>query len=121
VASNDVWAVGSTFPGGSFISQPLIEHWNGTRWSMVATPPAPPTSQLNAVLALAPNNVYAVGSGGNGTPELVEHFDGTRWSIVSSPTFQVNNGLFGISATSANDIWAVGEIQVGTGSTPEMV
>jgi hypothetical protein len=115
-SSHDVWAVGSTFPGGSFIAKPLIEHWNGTRWSVVATPTVPETEQLNAVVAIAPNNVYAVGGGGAGTPELIEHFDGRAWSVVQSPILRSGNGLFGVSATSAGDVWAVGEINTGVGS-----
>jgi hypothetical protein len=115
-SSHDVWAVGSTFPVGSFIAKPLIEHWDGTKWSVVRTPTAPATEQLNAVVAIAPNDVFAVGGGGAGTPELIEHFDGKAWSIVKSPTIQTGNALFGVSATSATDVWAVGEINAGVGS-----
>src|SRR5437660_7859831 len=37
VSANDVWAVGSSGSqmGGG---QTLIEHWNGTNWSVVASP-----------------------------------------------------------------------------------
>ena len=59
-------------------------------------------SFLRSVVALAPNNAWAVG--GN----LIEHFDGTSWSVVASPQAGNGNDLFGVAAVSANDIWAVG-------------
>jgi hypothetical protein len=37
VASNDVWAVGY-YPNQSGIRQTLIEHWNGSSWSVVPSP-----------------------------------------------------------------------------------
>src|SRR6266542_3404528 len=36
-SANDVWAVGSTHDGNS-PSRTLIEHWDGTRWSIVPSP-----------------------------------------------------------------------------------
>src|SRR5690242_523500 len=43
VSSGDVWAVGSS--GG----QTLIEHWNGTSWSMVSSPNVGPLNGVAAV------------------------------------------------------------------------
>ena len=37
VSSGDVWAVGYYFNGSS-ISQTLIEHWNGSTWTLVSQP-----------------------------------------------------------------------------------
>src|SRR5438105_1213910 len=37
VSKSDVWAVGLHYSNnGSFPSRTLIEHWNGTNWSLVA-------------------------------------------------------------------------------------
>ena len=43
VSSTDVWAVGfDPLPGGAaFVKQTLIEHWNGTKWSIVPSPNPP--------------------------------------------------------------------------------
>jgi hypothetical protein len=107
VAANDVWAVGDFLDNnGTF--HPLIEHWNGTAWSVV--PNASAMSMpgvLNAVKAIATNDVWAVGQ--VSTTPLIEHWDGTTWSVVPSPTTgSPNSTLLGIAAASANKIAAVG-------------
>jgi hypothetical protein len=83
----------------------LIENWNGSSWSVVPSPTATVEStHLNAVAAISPSNVWAVG--GNAGNVLVEHWNGTSWKVVSSPVF--GSGVAtAISADSANDIWVV--------------
>jgi hypothetical protein len=39
VSSNDVWAVGVTSNGG--LSATLVEHWNGTSWTVIPSPNLP--------------------------------------------------------------------------------
>jgi hypothetical protein len=58
-ATDDAWAVG--FHGSDNIGTSAM-HWDGTTWKSVATPNVGEgTNKLNAVLALAPNDVWAVG------------------------------------------------------------
>jgi hypothetical protein len=112
VASNDVWAVGSqTVPGSkkkdSPKEEPLIEHWDGTSWSVVSSPNLPQGGSLGGVTAISTNDVWAVGESENLLVNVVEHWDGTSWSVVSSPAF--TGGEVGrISADASNDVWAVG-------------
>jgi hypothetical protein len=109
LGSNNVWAVGqmnSTSTAGGFpIAIPLIEHWNGAQWSIVASPNPSPVlgAQLLAAAATSANNIWAVGTSG-----LVEHWDGVKWSIVTSPAFNPGDTLNGISADTSTDVWAVG-------------
>jgi hypothetical protein len=109
LASNNVWAVGqmnSTSTAGGFpIAIPLIEHWNGMKWTIVSSPNPSPAlgAQLLGVAAIAGNNILAVGTG-----DLVEQWNGTKWSIVSSPAFSAGDTLNAISADSSPDVWAVG-------------
>jgi hypothetical protein len=109
VATNDVWAVGIT-EFNSLNYFPLIEHWNGTSWSIVSGIPDPPVGQayLNGVTAIATNDVWAVGGTGNSNldPMLIEHWDGTAWTTIPNTP---NGLLYSVSAGSANDVWAVGE------------
>ena len=114
VAANDVWAVGSSH-NGSAPSRTLIEHWDGTQWSIVPSPN--PDSQLNelrGVAAVSANNAWAVGYRGgtrNETPleTLILHWDGVSWSQVPSPNVPGGaNELSAITAISSDDIWAVG-------------
>jgi hypothetical protein len=97
-AKNDAWAVGFSGPEND-LSQTLAMHWNGQDWAQVPTPSVGSgANQLNAVQALAPNNVWAVGFS---TPEpppqevatltLIEHYDGTSWSVVPSPNVGPNS------------------------------
>lgn len=114
VSANDVWAVGSSH-NGSAPARTLIEHWDGTQWSIVPSPS--PDSQLNelhGVAALSASDVWAVGYRGgtqNETPleTLVLRWDGASWRQVASPNIAGGaNQLSGITAISANEIWAVG-------------
>jgi len=123
-SSNDVWAVGRWATGE--IGGTLIEHWDGAEWTIVPSAdrdPDPLVGQsypgLNAVTALAEDDVWAVGSAENVAPAgpsnaLVEHWDGTEWTIVSSPDTPAESGdpydhLYSIEAASPSDIWAVGD------------
>ena len=108
---NDVWAVGSFTHSGQF-AQTLIEHWDGTSWSVIPSANVPGAfNELYGVVALGPNNVWAVGYWGHvsfGFSTLIEHWDGNSWSIVPSPNSSGDNFLQAVSATGPSDIWAVG-------------
>jgi hypothetical protein len=124
--ANDAWAVG--FNGSDKI-QTSAMHWDGTNWKSVDTPNVGEgTNKLNAVLALAPDDVWAVGFSTpvappkqGATQTLIEHFDGLSWAVVPSPSVGPNganqsNRLLGLTANSANDIWAFGSYFPADGS-----
>jgi hypothetical protein len=126
-ATDDAWAVGDN-GGGT-----LAIHWNGTKWAAVATPDnlGEGPNQLNAVVALTPDNAWAVGystpglAGQSATLTLILHWDGTTWSIVPSPNVGPNstsqsNRLLGITANSADDIYAFGSYFAADGSGHQM-
>ncbi len=112
-SSSDVWAVGEYLDSAN-IGQPLIEHWNGIAWSVIASPPTGTTygAYLFGVKAISSTNVWAVGGtyiGPANGQTLIEHWDGSTWSIVPSPNVNsINDLLSSISATGANDVWAGG-------------
>jgi hypothetical protein len=114
-ATNDVWAVGQTLTFDNttgYTWHPLVEHWNGSAWSIVATPTLSTSAVLNAVTVISSTNVWAVGALGSGNSgNLIEHWDGTRWSVVAAPNNSTNGALLSVSGTSATDIWAVGRSQ----------
>jgi len=78
----NAWAAGDLETATTF--ETLVLHWNGTRWSRVPSPsPAGLLgSNLVALSALAPGNVWAVGNvlerGNDQT--LVLHWNGTSWA-----------------------------------------
>jgi hypothetical protein len=110
VSTGDVWAVGSSQSTGP--EQPLIEHWNGTGWSIVSSPSIGTNGgSLDAVAALSANDVWAVGeSRSTGIQQpLIERWDGSSWSVVSTPNLGSYGGTLGaVAAASANDAWTVG-------------
>lgn len=112
-SSTDAWAAGNYYDSNSGIEQTLIEHWNGTAWSVVSSSgPGTYDNTLSGIDALSANNVWAVGYYQNtsGPQEtLIEHWDGTTWSVVpSSNPSTAGNVLSGIAATHGKAIWAVG-------------
>jgi hypothetical protein len=116
VAANDVWAVGGTH-NGTLPSRSLIQHWDGSQWSIVSSPsPDKQFNELRGIAALSANDVWAVGYRGGTSSEtpietFILHWDGASWQQIASPNINGGaNQLFGITAISANDIWAVGSV-----------
>src|SRR5258708_983260 len=115
ISANDIWAAGDSQIGnGNY--QTLIEHWDGTQWSIIASPNVGSSSFSNylyGIAAVSSNNVYAVGmymtNPGYTRQTLIEHWNGTQWSVITSPNVgTIPSGLEGVSVVSANNIWAVG-------------
>ena len=111
VSATDVWAVGN----GCYSNNTLIEHWNGTAWSMVASPRlridgGDSWATLHGVEAISSSNVWAVGyQDAGGIQPLIEHWDGHNWAVVPSASPGVTESyLTSVSGTGPNDIWAVG-------------
>ena len=119
---NDVWAVGDYDGSSDTVRHTLIEHWDGNSWSVVPSPDIVTTSGrdavnvLNAVVAIAPNDAWAVGYDASlDTPyaTLTLHWNGSAWQVVPSPNpapspNTLYNALLGVSAVASNDVWAVG-------------
>ncbi len=106
VSPTDIWAVGSaTVQGNGYVvEQSLTEHWNGTSWSVVATP-STGEGNLVGVSASSSTDVWAVGDAG--IDQVIEHWNGARWSVVTAPA-PYNTGLNAVTALGPNDAWAVG-------------
>ncbi|HLJ35255.1 MAG TPA: hypothetical protein VKU38_16500 [Ktedonobacteraceae bacterium] len=120
VSASDVWAVGflSTNTATGAVDQTLVEHWNGTNWSVVkSSNPGSGSDHLAGVAAVSSNNVWTVGNyansdGSGGT--LAEHWNGTSWSVVKSPSPGSGGDLTGVSAVSASNVWAVGYTSINS-------
>jgi hypothetical protein len=117
---NDCWAAGSYsaastgtigFGNVPIGNQPLVEHWDGTGWSIVTSPPGPGDTSLRGISCVAANDCWAAGhSGDEVIRTFVEHYDGTLWTIVPSPNqSSPTNALYAVTCNSAADCWAVGQ------------
>jgi hypothetical protein len=112
------WAVGY-FVNGKFQQKTLIEHFDGTDWSVVPSPsPGAQQNILYGVAAITDSDVWAVGAEQDASGlwrTLTEHWDGSKWSVVKSVDAGANgNQLYAVKAVATNDIYAVGQ-QAGTG------
>jgi hypothetical protein len=102
-SADDVWAVGGTSQAGSSY-QSLVEHWDGTAWSVVPSASFP--GVLYGVVALGANDVWAVGTESYPGRGLIEHWDGTAWTATYLRFAAL---LRGIAAAGPDQIWAVGQ------------
>lgn len=119
VARHDCWVVGQQYDprcGGCPTDGVLIEHWDGTSWSVVAsqTPGA-----LYDVTCLSASNCWAAGyqhsldTGMDAT--LIEHWDGASWQVSPTPSAtDPQRILQGVDCLSASECWAVGWIPPGS-------
>ncbi len=102
------WDTGTT-------TNTLIEQWDGTQWSIVASPNpvGAGDSELYGVSCAGPSFCAGVGvSGPGGTPvnALVEQWDGTAWSVVSAMNVPgaLLTELNAVSCASTTSCTAVG-------------
>jgi hypothetical protein len=127
-SARDAWAVGAYFfrSATHHTNHTLVLHWNGTKWTHVASPnpggPAKP-SVLNGVAVTAPGDVWAVGrySFHRRQLALLEHWDGSRWRVVPSPRTtgsRERRDLSSVASFAPNDVWAVGADDSGSNTQP---
>ena len=89
ISARNCWAVGSYVTAAA--QQNEILHWDGARWSGIATPShgsgPGDHSSLSAVACTSARNCWAVGSYDHGAGPLNQalHWDGTSWSRVATP------------------------------------
>ena len=81
---------------------PGCSHWNGSQ-------PVNQDGSMDALAAISPCNVWAVGGTGAAEP-FIEHWDGSSWSTIPSPDTGGPANLTAVSAASASDIWAVANV-----------
>ncbi|MBF6613969.1 MAG: S-layer homology domain-containing protein [Chloroflexi bacterium] len=112
LSTSDVWAVGNFFLDTNYRHpQALIEHWDGTQWSIVPSPVLT-DSTLYSVAAVSSSDVWAVGRYGpyGNTRTLTEHWNGSTWQVVPSPNTEPSdiNALYSVAVITSDDVWAFG-------------
>lgn len=105
--TTDCWAAGTEL-GKTPGLHPLLEHWNGTQWSLVNTPDA--SADLRGVKCRTTTDCVTVGfDQSTGTSRTVfEHWNGSEWTVVASPNSYDSTQLNGVSCTSTTSCFAVG-------------
>jgi hypothetical protein len=101
ISANDIWAAGGNPPfQRTSAGQALLEHWNGSAWSIAAAPPSTATwfaSSRFGLAAASTTDVWAVGNFDS------FHWDGTAWSVTPGAQTTLAS-----SAAGATSVWAVG-------------
>lgn len=98
---NSCWAVGEAN------DQALLEHYNGTAWSVVSSPSVSGAGGLDGIACTSSTDCWAVG-GSPTQPVIVRLVDGT-WMAAASPPEPSGSGLDAIACFSPSNCWAVGE------------
>ena len=108
-SASDGWAVGYDYVSGPTV--PLIEHWNGSSWSIVPGP-QPYDGELRGVSAVSSTSAWAVGfyidQKTSTHHSLIEHWNGSRWSMIPHPEPAGVPEFFAVAALSDTNVWAVG-------------
>jgi hypothetical protein len=120
LAPGDGWAVGFSTSTSTDQDQTLIEHWNGTSWSIVPSPdPAGGSTgsdELWAIAAVSRTDIWAAGEDfvqGAAIQPLFANYNGTSWTAVPPPA-DSSGTMMGLTAIAANNVWAVGTIDAQT-------
>lgn len=126
-SATDAWAVGVQLePGTSNAGTGLVEHWNGTAWSVVTNVPDLGNSALIAVYAASPVDVWAtvenvLAKGDFGMEDFL-HWDGSSWTTVPVPgpqEYGLDYWYAGIDGTGPGNVWAAGwAVQTNGTETP---
>jgi hypothetical protein len=116
VTSDNCWAVGYTISLSAYHDRSLIEHWNGSTWTIVSSPNSSDTESnyLQSVTCISASDCWAVGSsrsgGGPGSRTLIEHWNGVAWLIIASSDASNSwHALYSVACSSSSNCWSVGE------------
>jgi hypothetical protein len=83
--------------------QAMIARWDGNRWEIIRNPGEGPwTGRAEAIVAIAPNDVWVSGLFNDGTDFLI-HWDGSDWTPVDAG---VDGAFAAFAALGPDDIWA---------------
>src|SRR5262249_49949734 len=119
ISANNAWAVGNGFnnvhdTSATVANKPVIEHWNGTAWSIVASPAGP--ISIDRISAASATAIWASGEprrqtrGGTRVP-VGRPLPGTgpAWPVLPAPTASdPNTSVPGLSALPWGEPWTTG-------------
>jgi hypothetical protein len=106
-SESDVLLVGEDVhmpAGGSNTYGPLVEHWNGTSWTVLnnaVNPNSDPTqtATLSDIASDPSTGIWSVGFADGGNQYLAEEYDGSTWTLASPATTHLNSTLAAVSAS----------------------
>jgi hypothetical protein len=111
-----VWAAGYSQSTTGLSVTTITLHWDGSAWTQIPSPNVGRATFLEGILAIASDDVWAVGTSFTATAEhtFAIHWNGTTWAVVPSPSPGLEgNDLASVTSTSSGDVWAVGYFSPG--------
>ena len=97
VSTSDIWAM--TRLGGAVV------HWNGTRWTKVASGRWNDNAQFTSIVAIAENDVWLFGGEGRSTRGAgLWHWSGSKWTEIKGTP----GTIYRASEASRDDLWGIG-------------
>jgi hypothetical protein len=124
-STTDVWAVGFHDDARNTDGAPLIEHWDGAQWNVVAPPMTPfgVFSALDSIDGSSPDDIWAVGDGfrrsRSPSQTLTMHWDGSAWTFVPSPNAGLDDNVLEGVAVRPKGAVAVGSSSAGRSALVE--
>jgi hypothetical protein len=116
LSSGEAWAVGY-FVNASFHEETLVEHFDGSTWTVVPAPsPGARQNILYGVAAISDCDVWAVGAFQDDEDTwhpLTLHWDGSRWTRVPAAEPGATGNILYAVAPSSGGVFATGQ-QAGT-------
>jgi hypothetical protein len=110
---SDVW-IGGEYQSSSG-NHSLLEHWNGSKWTVIGSPPVEQGdfAVITGIKAFSPTDVWVAGfEESDYDLPLLAHWDGHSWRRVTCTAPTVNYVFQAISVDSPSDIWAAGYADV---------
>jgi len=128
VSPNDVWAVGESLRGTDGGGQPLVEHWDGQRWTVAFGPAGGATDELLDGVTATSSGLWAVGESdspaGGGQPLILQLAAGHVGQVAQLPALPDGadwSNLYGV-AISGGSVWADGTyVDPATDNNNELV
>jgi hypothetical protein len=106
-SADDAYAVVAVINNTSLANEEILEHFNGTAWSIVTNVPnvTATGAVVSQVTGSGADDVYVSAMYDDETKSELEHFNGTTWSAVQLPgtPFDVN-----VEVTGASEAVALG-------------
>jgi hypothetical protein len=121
ISPTNAWAAGETTGGTAPVGGgTLIEHWNGTSWSVVPSPTPGFEPEISGLAARSASDVIAVGDtlpSENGGPDndVILRFNGTSWSDDTAGAPIQGFLLAAAAAPGGAEEFAVGNSSGSTG------
>lgn len=100
-APNDVWLTGWN---GGYDGENCVWHWDGDNWQRFVFSPGSANGQTQGIVAVAPDNVWAIEQLWGSETQRLWHWDGATWTHRPIPGVEILSGL----AANASGAWVKG-------------